>query len=351
MMFATMSKANKVVLRNACQFKDETMEYMLDKLTNLSYVQLYGANLVSNKMWIEMFKKLNKKLKVLKLSWLDASFDDDAVAQMVKSCPNLERLKLKRCRKITRASIDSISKLKKLEHLSLQPSITGDVDVIPGERLVNLIGHLGPKLETLSLEGFVNAEDDFLDAVHKSCTRLIKFRFTENDWCTNAGYVSFFTKWGNPALQFIDLNSTRDVDNQNPEGPQDAPNGLADSGFTAMMAHSGSQLQYLDISSCRHISLGCFLDVFNPNAIYPELTKINLSFCSSADTTVVAGIFKSCPALKQLVAFGCFGIQDVIVPRDVVLIGVPRAQDAIEMVGDSLLNVDQALGKMLQVTA
>ena len=75
------------------------------------------------------------------------------------------------------------------------------------------------------------------------------------------------------------------------------------------------------------------------------------------DEVVLHGLFRSCPALERVVAFGCFGIgvgldaagdcagdaataTALTVPRGVVLIGVPRAQDAIEQFGMGFDGVD-----------
>ena len=41
-------------------------------------------------------------------------------------------------------------------------------------------------------------------------------------------------------------------------------------------------------------------------------------------------------------AFGCFDVQDVVVPRNIALIGVPRAQDAITQFGVGI-DVDEAI--------
>jgi DNA repair protein RAD7 len=64
---------------------------------------------------------------------------------------------------------------------------------------------------------------------------------------------------------------------------------------------------------------------------------------------VLAGLFKAAPQLRKVVAFGCFGIEDVIVPGGVVVIGVPRAQDAIEKFGDGGVDVERALGGMVEM--
>ena len=281
---------------------------------------------------------------MIKLKWLDAAFEDLAVRDMVTYCPNLERVKLKLCRRIGEDAITAISEMPKLQHLSLQ--IGREVST---PTLRTLIEKRGAGLRTLSLEKFIDADDSVLQAIHDNCAQLSKLRFSENDTATDAGYAALFTDWRNPPLTFVDFNSNRDVDNNNANGPEEAI-GMASSAFTALMAHSGAALRHLDISSCRHIELGAFIDAFNGSQTYSALEYINVSFCSRVDTSVIAGIFKSCPNLKRLVAFGCFDVQDVVVPRSIALIGVPRAQDAIEQFGVGI-EVDEAIGRMVDVGA
>lgn len=254
--------------------------------------------------------------------------DDETVAHLAEGCPNITRLKLKKLFKIGDPSLEAIAGMKKLEHLSLRFVQPASV-----EQLVNLITSIGPNLRTLSLEKFENADDTLLQSIHKNCRRLSKFRFSENDLCTDRGIVDLFTSWNNLPLSSIDLASNRDLDNANPDGPQD-PTGLASEGFKALMGHSGSRLERLDISSCRHITHATFLEIFDGLKIYPFLQALNISFLTRIDTPVVAGIFKSCPRLKKVTAFACFNVRDVLVPAGVALIGVPNAQDSIIVEGD-----------------
>jgi DNA repair protein RAD7 len=343
-IFAVVPNMRRLVLGNCCQMKDPAVDYMLERCHNLQHLQLYAANLITDAMWDRMFLEIGNRLEVIKLKWLDAAFDDAVVQHMVQCCQNLERVKLELCRRIGEDAVIALGQLPKLEHLSLQ--IGSEVSTTV---LCELIEARGRDLRTLSLEKFIDADESVLQAIHDNCIALSKLRFSENDTATDAGYTALFTDWQNPPLQFVDVNSTRDIDNNNPEGPEEAI-GLASSGFRALMAHSGSNLKHLDISSCRHIELGAFMDVFNGAQLYPALEYINISFCNRADTSVVAGIFKSCPALKQLVAFGCFDVQDVVVPRSIALIGVPRAQDAIEQYGVGI-GVEEAIGRMVEVAA
>ncbi|KAK0785381.1 UV-damaged DNA-binding protein rad7 [Friedmanniomyces endolithicus] len=343
-IFAVVPNIKKIVLSNTCQLKDQSMDYMLDRCHNLRHISLYAANLVSEEMWHKLFQTAGSKLEVIKLKWLDAAFEDEAVRDMVQCCPNLERLKLKLCRRLGQDSVDYIAQLPALKHLSLQIN-----QQVSNDTLINLIEQRGSNLETLSLEKFVDADDAVLEAIHNTCTHLTKLRLSENDTITDSAFAALFTAWPNPPLTFADFNSTRDVDNNNPTGPEEAI-GLGTAGFAALMAHSGASLKHLDIASCRFIALSAFLDVFNGAQSYPALEYINLSFCNQVDTSVVAGIFKSCPSLKRVVAFGCFDVRDVVVPGGIALIGIPTAQDAIEQFGVGI-GVEEAIGRMVEVGA
>lgn len=343
-IFAVAPGLKKLVLRNACQLKDEVIEYMMEKCDSINFIQFYAGNLVSDEMWCRLFQRYGKQLRAVKLSWLDAAFTDDTVQELVKSCPDLIRLKLKLCRKLTEESIVALAGLTNLERLSLQTGVQPSCEAV-----VNLVKSVGTNLRTLSFEDFLDIDDTVLAQIKESCSKLEKFRLSMNDVATDAAYANLFTNWKNPPLTFVDLSGTRDVDNNNPKGPEEAI-GLASAGFKALMEHSGSAIRTLDIASCRHISLEAFLDVFGSGKTYPNLESINFSFCSSMDTSVVASVFRSCPSINKVIAFGCFDVTDVVVPRGIALIGVPKAQDAIEQIGTGI-DVAEALGRMVDVGA
>jgi DNA repair protein RAD7 len=140
---------------------------MMEKAHALKWVELYGANLVGNDKWIDMFVSRGKDLETLKLSWLDAAFDDQAMEAMVEFCPNVSRLKLKRCRQLGVETLEALCRAQNLRHLSLQLS-----KEIPEENLVELVSKVGLQLRTLSLEGFSNAPDEVLAAIHDNCRNL-----------------------------------------------------------------------------------------------------------------------------------------------------------------------------------
>jgi len=327
-LFSVVPRVQNINLRNAGQFKDEVIDYIIERNVPIRTLQLEAANLVTNGKWIEFFEQCGPRLESLKLSWLDYSMDDEAFMSLVRYCPRLKRLKLKKCFRLGDTALGAISELKQLEHLSLRfPTTTS-----PGP-LAKLTSSVGSGLRTLSLENFNDADDDVLSKIHTSCAQLSKLRFTENDYCTDAGFVALFTEWSNTPLIFIDMSSNRSIDYSAPDGPEE-PVGLASAGFEALMDHSGYRLERLDISSCRHIDYESFSKIFDGMHIYPFLKDINISFLTKIDTAIVAGMFRSCPELVKVTAFGCFNVTDVAVPKGVALIGVPNAQDTIVQEGD-----------------
>lgn len=322
-----MPALNSVNLRFAGQIKDRVFEYVIDRDLQIRQLQLDAANLVSDTYWRRLFQKLGSQLESLKLSNLDFSFDDETVETLCRNCTALKRLKLKQCWKIGSDSLRTISTLPTLEHLSLDT--IQDLEIEP---LLQMVNTLGPNLHTLSLEGFHNADDRLLDLIHDKCRLLSKLRFSDNALCSDRGFVNLFTNWANPPLRFVDLSSTRDVDNANPDGPVEAI-GLASHGFIALMNHSGSNLQKLNISSCRHISRAAFEEVFQEEKTYPFLQELDVSFHTVMDDFLIRKIFQSCPAIKKVVAFACFNVRDVQVPVGVALVGGLTAQHSIVIEG------------------
>ena len=342
-IFSFMPQVTKLNLRSASQIKDSTLQYIAERNIPLKHLYLDCPNLVTNDGWIAFFQKCGAGLESLALTWLDAYMDDTTFSNVMISCPNLTRLKIKKCMRLSEGSLHSITLLKNLTHLSLRFSQSHPASA---EALASMIHATGPGLKTLSLEASSEADDSVLATMKSSCTSLSKLRLSENDLCTDAGFTSLFSQdWANPPLHFIDFSSARSIDYSDPDGPADTPVGLASEGFKALMAHSGSKLEHLDISSCRHIDREAFSTVFccaeddgvsspSSSTSYPNLKSINISFLTRIDTPILAGLFKACPSLKKVTAFGCFNVSDVVVPRGVLLIGVPNAQEEIIKEGE-----------------
>lgn len=330
-IFAFMPDVERVNLRFAGQLKDEALRYMIEKNPKITHLQLGATNLISDDVWTELFLRRGAQLQTLKLSELNDSMKDSTVQILAQNCTNLKRLKLRSCSHMTDASINSISNIIALEHLTLAIAQDCSSDV-----LVNLISNLGPRLKTLSLEDYYGADDQLLEAVKHNCTNLKKFRLTGSSSFTDAMLASLFdTNWSNPPISFIDLSSNRDIDNQNPDDPDEDPIGFGSSALKAMFQHSGAKLERLDLHSNRHISHDALIEVFDGQKQYPNLRDIDLSFVTHVDDMVMTGIFKSCPKLEKLAVFACFSAKDVIIPQGIAVIGLPNAMSAVEIVGEA----------------
>ncbi|KAL8941526.1 MAG: hypothetical protein Q9211_001790 [Gyalolechia sp. 1 TL-2023] len=338
-IFSFAPKVQTLSLQQAGQFKDEVLDYIIERDVPIKHLKLYAANLITNEKWIEFFTKCGHRLESLQLKWLNCSLDNEAIAYLVRSCPNLRRLKIKKCFRLGDPALQDMRGLRKLEHLSLQFK-----ESTSAANLTEMLTAIGHRLRTLSLEDFYYADDSVLEAIHTHCTQLEKLRFVDNDVCTDTGYSNLFTNWANPPLSFIDFSSNRSIDCDKPEGTEDLT-GLSTAGFQAMMAHSGPHLQTLMIPSCRHISREGLAKVWDGKKEYPYLKTADVSFVKTMDTPIVAGIFKGCPQLRKLTAFGCFSVSDVMVPKGVALIGVPNAQDSIIQEGGYDFDVVSSAGQ------
>ena len=319
-IFSVVPGVQNLDLRSAGQFKDQVIDYIIERDVPLKRLRLEAANLVKDEKWRELFGACGQRLEALTLTWLDYEFSNETFDLLVQRCPNLKRLKMKKCFRLDESALEALCMLNKLEHLSLRLKLP-----VPTSSITNLITSVGRNLRTLSLEAFYDADDTVLEAIHSDCTHLSKLRFCDNNACTDVGFTSLFTNWLNPPLSSIYLEGCRDLDCTNPDGPDESI-GLASAGFQALMTHSGSRLERLDISSNRHITYETLSEVFDGVKQYPYLKEINITSLTRVDTAIVAGIFRSCPAMKKVVAFGCFLIKDVVVPPGVALIGAPDAQ-------------------------
>ena len=323
-IFSFMPNIESVNLRFAGQLKDSVMMYMLEKNPKIKHLQLGATNLVSNEVWRQLFRTQGPLLESLKLSELNDSLNDEAIEDMADYCTKLRRLKLRQCLHMAEPSLISIGKMRSLEHLSLAASQEAS-----SETIANLVKSLGSELRTLSLERYVEAEDEVLLAIHSCCRKLSKLRFTGNANCSDQAFADLFTNWPNPPLSYIDLSSNRDLESSNPNGPQDAPIGFGSDAFKALMEHSGPKLERLNLSSCRHISRSALSDVFDGRKQYPCLKDVDLSLIATIDEAVMTGIFRCCPQLMKLAVFGCFNAKDALIPPGIAVIGLPNAQDSI----------------------
>lgn len=340
----------RLILRNAGQVKDPVLIYWAEKFKSIQALTLRSSNLVTNEGWQRFLTALAPKLESLDLQWCDQYFDGSCLDTMVEECRMLKHLTLKWMFLLDDEAILKLSELKaEVESLTLQLR-----QEIQSSTFVQLVEGIGSNLRKLVLKETHGADDDLLNTIHKTCSKLQVLKLTGNDHFSTAALTNLFTDWSNGPLTQINFRQIRDLQQEDlahrPLGdelvngeypafnaePQPPPPkkpfvptvGMADSAFRAMMQHSGARLEKLKLASCRHISKQACWDVFDVNsgASYPHLREVDFSFVDGVDNDVVALMMKSCPSLERLLVFGCFKITSGVAlvmrsRRDVALVG------------------------------
>jgi DNA repair protein RAD7 len=318
-IFQIVPTVKHLRLRNAIQFKNSVMDYLIGSPVALKTFSIHGANLIDDEHWNSYLVEKGQYLRALKVYYTDGHFGDEQLELLKATCPDLTRLKISHNQKVTDTGIKHIAFLPNLHHLSLELYKTTSAGPY-----IEVLNSIGNSLQTFSLGTIHYLDDSVLSAIHENCVNLSKLRLTDNTEFTDAGFVELFTNWSNPPLTFIDLHKCRHLESAIPRDNPDNV-GLCSAGFEALMAHSGKAIRHLNIHSCRHISTEAFERVFSFEKTYPELVWMDISFCWGVNDFVVGSIFRSCPKLKNLSVFGNFGVANVKVPKGRILIGVPNA--------------------------
>ncbi|EQK98629.1 DNA repair protein Rad7, protein [Ophiocordyceps sinensis CO18] len=319
-VFQVAPNLRRFKARCAIQFKDAVMDYVLSRDTCLESFYLHGANLLSEKKWHEFIAQKGRGLLGLQVYYTDCHFGDKSIVKLAEHCPGLLRLKVEHNQKLTDEGVEAIGRLSSLEHVGLQLQKHTSPAAVVG-----FVGQIGQKLKTLSLKVMPDADDSVLKSIHNHCRSLHKLRITDSEKMTDQGFAELFTGWDNAPLRFVDLQKCRHMDSNRPRVNVSGV-GLCSQGFKALMAHSGPKLEVLNVHACRHISREAFEEAFDDKARYPELRKLEISFCEDVTDFVMGCIFRACPKMKEVNVFGCMKVKDVRVPRGVILVGVPNAR-------------------------
>ena len=318
-IFQTSTNLKTFKVRCGIQFKDEVMDYLLSRNTLIENFYLHGANLLSEEKWHEFIKMKGSTLQSIQVYCTDKHFGDETIGVIKEYCPNISRLKVENNQKVTSDGIKAMGNLP-LKHVGFQLHHS-----VTAEALTHLVTNGGATFQTLSMKIVPQADDTVLEAIHNHCTGLHKLRITDSEFVTDAGFTKLFDGWKNPGLQFVDFQKCRHLDSTMPRNnPENI--GLCDSGFKALMKHSGHSLQSLNIHACRHVTKAAFEEVFSEHARYLELKELEISFCEEVTDFILGSIFRSCPNIREVNVFGCMKVRDIRVPRGVILVGVPNAQ-------------------------
>jgi len=315
----TMPNLKNLKLRNAIQFKDSVMEYLISRDINLKGLQLHGSNLISESLWIKYIENKGSSLETLQIYYTDKHVTDKIIPYLHQHAPNLKRLKIVHNEVLGNDGVREMGNLSRLEHLSLNLHKKVHPDVF-----VDVLGKIGPALHTFSIEEVPHVDNTVLDAIHTKCRSLRKLRITDSEVMTDEGFVRLFKDWENRPLTFLDLQKCRHMSDESHRTNTENV-GLCSNGFKALMEHSGKELKHLNVHACRNISAAAFEEAFGPDKRYPNLVDLEISFCEEVTDFIVGSIFRSCPNLKKINVFGCMKVKSVRIPRGKILVGVPTA--------------------------
>lgn len=320
-MLQAMPHLKHLRLYNAIQFKDDVMDYLLQRDVQLETLCLYGANLVSATTWKTYLVERGAHLRTLHICDTDKHITDEVIGYIKDCAPQLTRLKIRGNEQMGSAGVEHLGHMPHLQHINLMLE-----KQVHADALVKMLQRIGVGLQTLSLRGAAKVDNTVLDALHQHARTLRKLRLTETQGCTDEGFVRLFEGWANPPLTEVDFEKNR-FDEPDMAGFDDNTDGvgLCSKGFQAMMLHSGSELRKLHLHACRHIGRDAFEEVFAAGKQYPELRHIDVSFCGEVTDSVVRSMFQCCPNLNKLVTSGCMLVTGVQVPHGRVLVGVPNA--------------------------
>ena len=322
--FSICQKLRLFKFRNGIHFNDNVMNYLVTRHLTLTHLSIHGSNLISEQSWVGFLAAKGEPLETLKVHFTDKHFGDPVIAAVIEHCPSLTSFSLQHIAKLSTEGIRLISGLKNLQHLSLQLN-----DKIDGQSCADMVTKIGKGLRTLSLRRAVTCDDELLGATHESCQNLVKLRLTECSEFTDEGFVNLFTDWKNPELEYVDFAKCRHLEAKEARNHESGI-GFCSGALRALMNHSGTEIRHLNLDSARYISADAFEEVFAEGKTYPKLQYLELSFCESVTDYIIERIFKACPALKELVVFGCMLVKGLVrVPRGKLLIGVPNIRGMI----------------------
>ncbi|WWC94339.1 hypothetical protein V866_001181 [Kwoniella sp. B9012] len=271
-------------------------------LKQLKRVELFGPFLVRKEGWLNLFKSVGKRLEGL-LVTQSPRIDLETIEVLVKSCPNLVELRLAEIGQLTDDCLAPLQSLKKLKTLDLSAPGSPLTD----EAVIALLSKIGGNLETLDLTDNPDLTDEILPAITAHCPRLRRLSLRNVVELTDEGVSDFFAslkKQNRPGLEWIDLEKGHD---------------LKDSSLDALLAHSGTTVEKLNLLGWRDVSN----DSLGGLAQCKNLKELDLGWCRQVTDFTIKDILDGCNEIESIRVWGCNQLTDAI-PRKkgVQVIGV-----------------------------
>ncbi|KAH9857413.1 RNI-like protein [Lenzites betulinus] len=284
----------RILRLDFCGHMDNTvMSAWADSLPNLKKVELLGPFLVRAAGW-QTFFRAHPGLEGFLITQ-SPRFDIECMRVLVESCPNLHELRLKEVGQLSDGFLEELKPLAgKLTYLDL--SNPGRPDALSEAALIDLLTHAGTSLEHLDLSAHAGVTDGVLfRGIKPNVPTLASLRLSNCNELSDAGVAEFFEGWQGRSTRLTVADLSRNAE-------------LGDAALTALLAHSGEELQELNINGWKDVSENALKGI--PSKA-PKLRKLDVGFCRAVDNFFVKDVLARCEGIKELKVWGCQRVTEV----------------------------------------
>ncbi|KAG7449154.1 RNI-like protein [Guyanagaster necrorhizus] len=265
---------------------DEVMSVWSKSLPNLVSLQLLGPFLVRPPAWINFFES-HPQLECFKITQ-SPRFDVKCIETLITtSQKTLRALGLKEIGKISDEFLNCIKLLEgQLTYLDISEPSESCSEVA----IIDMLSTVASTLTHLDLSNHTEVSDKVLQQGLQAYSNAITSLGLRNlPELTDAGVANFFNSWtSNPPLTFLDISRIH----------------LLNKGaLLAILAHSGSSLQELNINGWRDIDNEALEEIGKQAR---DLKKVDLGFCRGVDDFTVKSIIEGNKGgLQEVKVWGC----------------------------------------------
>ncbi|KAI9505466.1 hypothetical protein BX070DRAFT_188369 [Coemansia spiralis] len=302
---------------------------MARNLTQLKYVRLDGAFVVSDKAWAMFFRTMGERLQSFKIKY--TGFGPGAMRALVTHCTALHELQVSECIDFDDSCLamlaapitDHEEPLSKLERLNL----SRPYKPMSNQTAMRVVETLGSQLCVLDFAGFKDIEDDFLlQALDKNCGRLQELHLSECNSISSDAFAEFFARQRHKRATSAGHAADGKRSNGLTRVGLDKCYMLTDLVIQELVLYSGATLRWLNLNSVddnltMHGLLALAGKIYRPPPEQdghrggPELVdetsgcvlleEIDLSWVHCASDTVLDMVLSKCTKLAQIKTYGC----------------------------------------------
>lgn len=284
------------------QIDDSVLSFYGQHLKHLTSLALRGCFLITTGGWAKFFEVVGPRLELLELS--DTSrFDAGTAKALVKNCPKLKSLTIRRATHLDDEAVAHLTSLKHLKKLDLGHAGAKVSD----ETIINLLQSCGKTLEFLDLSALRELTDAVvLEGIGKNCEKLQSLSLNDLDLLSDDGINKFFSEWSdNPPLLSLEIERCPLLHKE---------------ALSAILAHSGANLRNLNLNSMDELTREGILQIAETNAL-PMCESLDLSWIRAVDDLVLERLLENAPSLRKLLIWGNNRCTELVVSEKCLIVG------------------------------